>query len=1722
MSKLSKQTHPKRVRLASAADFLAGGGEMGERIRNFNWGETSLGPVESWPQSLMTAVRIMLTSRQPIWLGWGEELIKLYNDPYKAIVGGKHPTALGQPIAVVWREIWEEIAPMLETAMGGVEGTYVEEQLLIMERNGYAEETYYTFSYSPIPNDQGGVGGIICANTDDTQRVIGERQLALLRELAVKTADARTVESACALSAECLAINPYDLPFAMIYLVEQDGARVVLAGRGCGIEGGRDAAPEAVRFDDALLWPFAEVLATNRLRLLSDLNAISDKLPDGLPTGAWDRPPHQAVILPIPAQGRTGTAGLLVVGLNPYRLFDDKYRGFLELVARQIAGSLANAQAYEQERKRAEALAELDRVKTAFFSNVSHEFRTPLTLMLGPLEDLLRKADGTLPTPEREQLETAHRNSLRLLKLVNTLLDFSRLEAGRIQAAYQPTDLAAFTAELASVFRSAIERAGLEIVIDCPPLAEPVCIDREMWEKIVFNLLSNAFKFTFAGKIEVSLRATAETAELIVRDTGTGIPAGELPHLFERFHRVRGARGRSIEGSGIGLALVQELVKLNGGAVRVESKVGHGSVFIITLPLGQAHLPADRISTTRKPEPVTPVNNAYLNAYLDEMLGWLPTEAGGEPTNEFPKPAVPSLAPNGQSIIGAQTGPQSRILLADDNADMRDYVRRLLSRECEVVAVADGAQALRAAREQTFDLVLTDVMMPELDGFGLLKALRADERLKTLPVIVLSARAGEEARVEGAAAGADDYLVKPFSARELMARVATHLELSRVRKAAAESLRENEERLHAIFESSAVGFAVLKPDTSFEDVNDAFCAITGYAREELLRMQCARLSPPEDATRTLELYRQLLAGERPSLVIEKRYLKKDGTPIWVLNSTSVTHDAANRPLRLVIVCQDITERKHAEQALRNSQKMNEDVLDSMTAHISVLDKDGTITLVNKSWRQFALENGADWTMRGIGVGVNYLEVCRTAQGDNAEEAGSIYRGLQKILSGESCFFSLEYPCHSPSAQRWFLLTASPLTYESGGAVVAHQNITERRLAEEALRASEARFRFLDKLTEATQGATNSASIMTITARMLGEHLGVSLCAYADVEANENEFTVRRNWRATGVWDLNGTYRLNTFGSQTADQLRAGRLFLTRDVVKELGAAQATPFLAFGLRAIICFPLIKAGRLTAMMAVACNAARNWTADEIALVGEVTERSWAHIERVRSEEALRESEERFRNMADHAPVMIWVTESDGYCSYLSKSWYEFTGQTTDEGLGFGWLNAIHPDDRLRAEEIFAAATERREAFRIDYRLQQRDGEYRWAIDSATPRFELDGQFRGYIGSVIDITERKEMEDALKEADRRKDEFLAMLAHELRNPLAPIRNAAQVLKLIGPTDSNQRWAREVIERQTQHLTRLVDDLLEVSRITQGKVTIARQPLDLTAIINSAVETSRPLIEARRHQLTVALPTVPVRLEGDLTRLVQVIGNLLNNAAKYTDEAGHIRLEAALENNEAVICVEDDGIGISADLLPHVFDLFTQADRSLDRSQGGLGIGLTLVRNLVELHGGRVEAHSEGSGRGSQFIVRLPALPATSKTDDPSQSGETTQNASPGLKVLIVEDSRDSAEMMAFVLKLGGHQVRIANDGAEALEAAPVFQPQAVLCDIGLPGMNGYEVAAHLRRQPYFARTTLIALTGYGQEDARRRAKEAGFDYHLVKPLDPDALVSLLDSLHTTGRES
>jgi len=756
-----------------SASFLAGGGEMGALLRGRDWSGTSLGSPEHWPQSLKTALRIMLTSRQPIWVGWGSELLFFYNDAYKAIIGGKHPWAVGRPTAEVWHEIWSDIEPLLATAMGGAEGTYVEEQLLVMERNGYPEETYYTFSYSPIPQDDGRTGGIICANTDDTQRVIGERQLALLRDLSAATSDTRAWRDVCGSAARALGTNPRDLPFAMIYMSDPESRVLSLVGT-AGISPGHPAAPLSLPSDCSIPWPFGDVMRTHEARLAAYRRGDFE-LP--LPSGAWAEPVTHVALLPILPAGDTGRSGVLVVGLNRFRLFDRNYRDFLGLVAGQLAAAVANADAYEAERQRAESLAEIDRVKTHFFSNVSHEFRTPLTLMLGPLEESLSGADS-LPDRERERLRLVHRNGMRLLKLVNSLLDFSRMEAGRARASFEPTDIAALTADIASNFRSAMDKAGLSFDVDFPASLPRVYIDRDMWEKIVLNLLSNAFKFTFEGGIRLCLAERGGSVELTVTDTGTGIPAAELPRLFERFHRIEGARGRSFEGSGIGLALVNELVDAHGGSIRVASEEGRGTAFTIGIPLGTAHLPPHQVQAERALLP----SGRAAQAFVEEALRWLPQ--GRPPAQDLADTQIIAA-----DAFRPELSPRSRILLADDNADMRDYISQLLGSRHECIATHDGQQALELIRQSRPDLLLTDIMMPRMNGFALIKAIRTDAQLRDLPIIVISARAGEESSVEGLAAGADDYLVKPFSARELIARVDGALAMARVRREMEDSLR---------------------------------------------------------------------------------------------------------------------------------------------------------------------------------------------------------------------------------------------------------------------------------------------------------------------------------------------------------------------------------------------------------------------------------------------------------------------------------------------------------------------------------------------------------------------------------------------------------------------------------------------------------------------------------------------------------------------------------------------------------------------------------------------------------------------------------------------------------------------------------------------------------------------------------------------------------------------
>ena len=784
---------------------------MGQRIRAHDWAATPLGPVETWPQSLRNALSILLPSKAQIILFWGPTCITFYNDAYAPVFGAKHPWALGRPAPECWREVWHVLEPLFESVVSTGKAFWAQEYPFFIHRQGFLEETYFDVSYDPVRIEDSSVGGIFCIVSEQTGRVLGARRLRTLRELGTRTATAKSAAEVCREAAAALALDLADMPCTLLYLFDAAAGHAELVGQG-GIALDALACPREMALADV------DVLAATRAgRTIEVETAV---FVSQAPETAAEH------VLVLPLTSGTQIVGALVAGVSRFLRLAGDYRDFFDLAAERISAALTNARAYEEERRRAEALAELDRAKTTFFSNVSHEFRTPLTLLLSPLEDLLGTVEPQLSPAHRELLTVMHRNGLRLQKLVNTLLDFSRLEAGRMQAVYEPTDLATLTVDLASTFRSACERAGLRLVVDCPTLPAPVYVDHDMWEKVVLNLLSNAVKYTFTGEITVTLRQAGDIVELAVQDTGIGIPPAEIPHLFERFHRVTGARGRTQEGTGIGLALVQELVQLHGGAVRVESVPGQGSTFYAAIPVGTAHLPADRIGGTRT------LTSTALGAspYVEEVLRWLPPEISPMRTPPGPRIGADALRlrpTSSLSSLQAESGTEgqgARIVWADDNADMRDYVRRLLSARYDVEVAGDGKAALGAIRTCRPDLVLMDVMMPHLDGFGVLRALRADPELRTLPVILLSARAGEEARVEGLAAGADAYLVKPFSARELLAQVETHIKLGRLRAHVAQEWNA----LTTLFQQTPVPIAVLRgPDLVYDLANPAYRQVIG-------------------------------------------------------------------------------------------------------------------------------------------------------------------------------------------------------------------------------------------------------------------------------------------------------------------------------------------------------------------------------------------------------------------------------------------------------------------------------------------------------------------------------------------------------------------------------------------------------------------------------------------------------------------------------------------------------------------------------------------------------------------------------------------------------------------------------------------------------------------------------------------------------------------------------
>jgi signal transduction histidine kinase/DNA-binding response OmpR family regulator len=1262
------------------------GGGTAALARSIDWARTPVGAAEKWPSSLRTALSIVFGSSQPMVLWWGAERIQFYNDAYCPILGpSRHPAALGKPGWECWANSWESLASMIDAAWSGGSSEIVDE-LLCLERQGALEERYFDTRFTPIWVESGAVGGVLGSCTEVTMRVLAARRLEALGELAAASDAADSAPEACRRAAAALASAASDVPFALVYLVREDAGRADL-GAAAGLEPGSPGAPQVIEIGDGdAAWSLA---AAAEVPLDVELASLGLELD----AGPWPEPVTRVRILPLRRRELEGLDGFLIAGLSPRLVLDEDYATFLRLAASHVAAAVAAARSREEQRGHREELGVLDRAKASFLHGMSHEFRTPLTLILGSVEGSGGEAD----------LDVVRRNALRLLRMVNTMLDFAQIESGTAPVCYERVNLGTFTAEVAGQFRQLFEDAGIRLALECSPVAGEVYVDRDLFEQLLLNLISNAFKFTFEGEVRVAVEQRGDHVVVVVADTGVGIPEDEIPRLFERFHRVRGARSRSFEGTGIGLAFVAELARLHGGTVEVDSEIDSGSTFRVEIPTGRAHLPADKIGTRRRSR-----SPRLAAAHLGEAGQWI------EHTNTGPAPRV----------RGA-----SRVLVVDHNADLRRYVAEILGRAgLAVDTETDGERALAAVRERPPDLVVADVLMPRLDGIALLERLRDDPRSEKIPVILLSARAGEEARIEGLSRGATDYLVKPFSSRELVARVRTQLDLARARA--------------------------------------------------------------------------MLEGERHGLQV---------------------------------------------------------LLDVGRLLVAELDEERLAQIVT------------DEATRLVGA-----------------EYGAFF------------------------------------------ATVEHGREDRYQLA-------------------ALSGAPSAA------------------------------FSDFPEPRATPL--LGPTFR----GSEV---VRSG------DIRRD-------------------------GRFGA------NPPHNGLPP------------------------------------GHLPVV----------SYLAAP------VVSSQGEVFGSLLLGHGE-----AEQFTAEDER-----------------------------LLCGLTSYAGIAMS---NARMYQTLRQAERRKDEFLAMLGHELRNPLAPIASAAELLSTtteLGPGATGR--LASTIGRQAKQMARLVDDLLDVSRIARGVIPLEMRRISLSSIVSRALEEVEHLLRQRDHALKLDIDD-EVHVIGDPDRLVQVVSNLLSNAARYTKAGGRIEVEAARHDDAAVLVVADNGVGITADLLPEVFDLFTRGAPVLDPSDPGLGVGLTMVERLVELHGGEVFAASDGPDRGSRFTVRLAAAEA------PARTGRGTGPAGGDgrkCRVLVVDDNVDAADMLAMLIETMGAEATVAYDGPSALELAVKLDPQLVILDIGLPGMSGIDVARRLREDPAFTDGArhLVALTGYGQPTLRAALEDAGFEEHLLKPVKPEKLRQILEQI-------
>lgn len=880
---------------------------------------------------------------------------------------------------------------------------------------------------------------------------------------------------------------------------------------------------------------------------------------------------------------------------------------------------------------------------------------------------------------------------------------------------------------------------------------------------------------------------------------------------------------------------------------------------------------------------------------------------------------------------------------------------------------------------------------------------------------------------------------------------------------------------------ASIGDAVICTDTlrRITFMNDVAERLTGWANQEAIGRDLSDIFVivNEETRQTVDnpVEKALRMGHAVGLANHTVLISRNGTEYHIDDSAAPIRESAGPITGVVLVFHDISERRRAEVAERDAQQQLTSTLGSITDGFMRFDRDWRIVYINDEAERII---GAE---RATVMGRSQWQLWPATVGTALE------REYRRAVADR---VTIEIEDFFEPWLRWFVIKGFPTP--DGGLAIYFHDITQRK-------QDEARQRYQAEILELIAQGQPLDTVLPAICRAVEEQATGARCLI--LIPNEAGSEVRYAFGGA----LPASYLRAIEGQPMGEPVQVDDIASDSRWPAHLRELSAQ----HGLRS--CRPIPVHGRGGSVLASFALLGLESDAPAVldsALAAMATRLAGIAIDHHLVDERRRASDTQFRQLADAMPQIVYVSDGDGQVVFVNRQWREYTGQPDAQTADLAAF--VHEEDLALMLERWQQARAGQHAFESEFRLRHHgDGHYRWFLTRAVPERDERGRIVRWFGTSTDIND-------VKVAERRKDEFLATLAHELRNPLAPIRSALAIMDVAADDDAAAR-ARALIGRQVDVLVRLVDDLIDVSRISRGKLELRRQRCALAQVIDSAVETSRPLVTARTQQLTIELPPEPIAIDGDPVRLSQIFANLLNNAAKFTPPHGAIAIRVGHEAGVATIRVVDNGIGLPADRLPDVFEMFTQIDQSFERSAGGLGIGLSLVRELVRAHGGKVDVTSDGPGRGATFTVTLPVLEAV---DDPDPRQEVPASTNRPRRILVADDNADAAEMMAMLLRHSGHEVKTANDGEEALAIAADFEPDIAMLDIGMPRLNGYDTARQLRER-HGPRLMLIALTGWGQDEHRQRSREAGFDHHLVKPVAPDTLAELLSGIHADSSQ-